>query len=154
MAEQVSQIITDFFEARRQKILQLQESKGLKASGLSARLLAVESTENRFQLIDRAGYFEEQETGKPPGATGFQQIYDWLQYKKYGLNWKNDLHRRQMAHRIVINHARFGSFLYRSKKISGVLSESLNDGDIDQLLQKLTDSKVVEVKTDIIQSIK
>lgn len=145
----LSPIINDFFEKRRQNIIALQESKGLKASGLSARLLRTNEDGNRFQLIDAAGYFQQQEFGKRPGNTPFQAIYDWLQYKKYGFQWKDERQRRSMAWAILITHRRHGTFTYRKKTQTGVLSESINDALLSELLTKLAERKVVEVKSDV-----
>lgn len=145
-----SQIIIDFFEQRRAAIIRLQQEKGLKATGRSAASLSLEFSENRYQLIDKLGYFEQQETGTPPPGASFEEIYEWLSLRKYGINWTSDQHRRRIAERIVLNHQKSGSYTWRRKQITGVLSESMNDNDISILLDRLAEHKVVEVKTDIL----
>lgn len=147
----MEELIKEFFEQRKQAIIRLQQEKGIKATGKSAAKLTVVATDNRYQLIDKAGYFEQQETGTPPpGTSKFQDIYEWLSLKKYGINWKSEEDRRRIAERIVDNHQRLGSYLWRRKRLSGVLSEALNDQGLDILLTKLADRKVTEVKTDIL----
>ncbi len=143
-------IVSDFMEQRRLKILQLQESKGLKASGLSARLLTTNEQGDVFQLVDQAGYFDTQEFGKAPGSfPSFQKIYEWLALKKYGLNWTTELQRRRIANAIIIKIKRQGTFTYRRKKPTGVLSEAINKESLNDLIESLLDKNSTDVITDV-----
>lgn len=83
------QLISDFLHERRLALVRSQDSKGLRASGKSAEKLTVLLiTPTLGQLIDVAGYFYFQEHGRGPGKSPtFDDIYEWLGLKKYGLNW-------------------------------------------------------------------
>lgn len=83
------QLISDFLHERRLALVRSQETKGLKASGRSAEKLTVLLINPTLgQLIDVAGYFYYQEHGRGPGKSPtFDDIYEWLGLKKYGLNW-------------------------------------------------------------------
>jgi len=82
------QIISQFINESRLMLIESQLTKGLRASGESAKSLGVTVAPLFGQLIDRAGYFYFQENGRKAGkAPSFKKIYDWLEYEKYGLKW-------------------------------------------------------------------
>lgn len=145
-----NQLVEDFVNKRKELILQLYESKGLKASGLSGRLLHVNQNNNVSQLVDKAGYFEFEEFGRSPGnAPPFKKIYDWLAFQKYGLTWKDEAQRRSLAWAILMKIKKQGTYTYRTKKPTGVLSEAINRQSLEELVKNLIAKKSSEIKTDI-----
>jgi hypothetical protein len=145
-------LLEEFVNGRRALILSLQSSKGLQASGLSASLLRTEQSGNIAKLIDAAGYFEFQEFGRRGGGMPpFKAIYDWLQFKKYGLNYANDKERKSLAWAIMMKIRKSGTHTHITQKPTGVLSESLNDQLLHDFIIKLASHKASEIKTDILR---
>lgn len=102
-------------------------------------------------LIDEAGYFDFQEYGRGPGkASPFKKIYDWLAFKKYGLDYKDDAERKQLAWKIIAIHKKYGSRTHRTKP-TGVLSEAINQGLLDELSRTIAHRKGFELKTDSVR---
>lgn len=137
-----------FLESKREEIIRLQQERGVKASGLSAASLVVSETERGAVLIDGAGYFEFQDFGRGAGKPSpVQKIYDWLQYKKYGLTYENDKQRLSLAFAISRNHAKQGSRFF--KKNTFILQQSLSPSTFVQLYDDLSNSFGLQVLTDI-----
>lgn len=143
-------IVIHFLEDLRTQIVNLQISKNLKASGRSAEMLRIDQDGNTFSLIDGAGYFEQQEKGKKPGATPFQVIYEWLKLKKYGIDYKNDKQRERIAYAILANHRKYGSYIYRRKRVTGVLSEVINNAILDRIMGDLAGAASTEILSDVL----
>lgn len=142
-------LVREFFLSKRNRILDAQVSLGLKASGLSARLLTTRESGNVFQLVDEAGYFEQQEFGLAPGnAPSVQAIYDWLAFKKYGFDWKDDEERISMAFAIQESIEKRGTYTYRTKP-TRVLQDTLNEDDINDLTARLSNERVNQILTDV-----
>lgn len=147
-------IIKEFFEREKDEIILLQEKKGLKASGKSAEGLVVEQHGDVTQLIDTVGTFEGQEFGVSPDEEQvdnlkLHEIYVWLQYKKYGFDWRNDTERWDMAENIFRKIKKRGTYTFINKKSTGVLTEALNAPSIDELVDELSDANSIEILTDI-----
>ena len=147
-------LVIHFLEDVRDAIKELQVSKGIKASGKSAEMLAIREDGKTFQLIDVAGYFEQQERGKKKGVTPVQVIYEWLGLKKYGIQYETNKERERIAYAIVANHKKYGSFIYRSKRVTGVLSEAINNEMIDRFIDNFFDSKATEILSDVVSVFK
>lgn len=153
-SQEENRLAQEFVDKRRLLILSLYESKGLKASGLSGQLLQSRREDNKFQIVDQAGYFEFQEFGRASGkAPPFQSIYQWLAYQKYGLKWKDEAQRKQMAWAIVAKIKRSGTLTYRTKP-TGVISESINEQLINEFMEKLGAVRATEIATDISRLLK
>jgi hypothetical protein len=138
-----TEIIHEFMEGQRQAVIDLQQRKGIKASGKSADGLRVitkqEGTMITSELVDTEGYFQYQEEGRGPGRySPVQKIYEWLSYQKYGLTYANDRERRSLAFAIAKTHGEKGSKTFREGGRSGVISESGFEDGIKSLGQKLS----------------
>ena len=142
--------LNNFMERRRALIMRLQEAKGLKASGLSARLLHIRSSGNVYDLVDSAGYFEFQEFGRGPGkAPSFKKIYDWLQFKKYGLNYENEKERVSLAWAIVKKIKKLGTRTHTTRRPTGVLEEAISREATQGLIREIAKNRTLEILTDI-----
>lgn len=139
-----------FMEKRRQLIIRLQKEKGLKASGFSAGQLNVREDGSTFNLVDSSGSFEYQEFGRRAGkAPPFQKIYDWLQYKKYKLDYKDDEERVSIAWGIITKIKKEGTYTHRTNKPTGVLEEAISKEATQELTQAIAKNRALEIKTDI-----
>jgi hypothetical protein len=142
--------LNNFMERRRALIMRLQEAKGLKASGLSAKLLYVKSNKNVFDLVDSAGYFEFQEFGRADGGQPpFKKIYEWLEYKKYGLKYDNDEERVSLAWAIAKKIKKKGTHTYMKGRDTGVISEAINKEATAELIKEIAKNRKTEILTDI-----
>jgi hypothetical protein len=144
------QLAEEFVEQRKQLILQLQQSKGLKASGVSATLLhTAQPKDGLTQLIDGSGYFEFQDFGRSFGKfPPFKAIYEWLAFKKYGLQWSTEKQRRSLAWAIMISIAKKGTHTFRNKP-TGVLTEAINEQSLKDLISKMVSIKGPEIASEI-----
>lgn len=150
MAEVESILVEDFFLRKQQAIIDAQSEKGLRASGVSASMLTVTQSGNITQLIDRAGYFEFQEFGRAPGKVpSWKVFYDWLAFKKYGKDWKDEAERKSMAWAILVNIKKKGTYLFRSRTQSGVLTEAINTENLDELKSQLAKARMTQILTDV-----
>lgn len=90
---------------------------GINASGNLSKSLRSEISEQLY-ILYAANYaqFADIGRGKTRQRTGnaFQAIYDWLQYKKYGLTWSNNKERTSLAIAIMRKHAKDGSYKFRN----------------------------------------
>jgi len=150
-------IIDSFIRDAKDDLIQGQITKGIKASGKSAKLLTtrVESQEGIFtrgMLVDGSGYFPYQEFGRGPGKVpyGFSKIiYDWLQYQKYGLHYNSDAQRWFIAYRISQKIARQGTLTYRTNRRTNLISDVLKQQRLDALKEVFASKMKTELLTDI-----
>lgn len=166
--EQIEAGINDFLLEEIAMIIAGQESKGLKASGESAKGLKKQMSsvagDNivRGEIVDTSHSFEYQERGRGPSIQGspfgvisgglWGKIYTWLRYKKYGLNWKDKKARVGLAFAITKKIQKKGTFTFIQGKKTGVLSEPLSEERLDAFKEKLmTTQNVIEIKKILIQ---
>lgn len=161
MEEQTNSILQDYLDQMKQDIIALQSSLGLKASGKSANSLEVNVSEKRGQLIDKSGSFEFQEYGRgltksttSGTPTLREEIYDWLQYKKYGISYANDEERVSLSYAISKSIHSKGTYTFRMNKQTGVLSKVITEQSINSLKQALGEQYKGLVGTDIIRLLK
>lgn len=92
----------------------------MKASGRSEAFIksndSVLVQKGKFVKFALNAYEMDHGRGKTVNRTGgfTQAIYDWLSYKKYDLNWKDDKQRRGMAIAIARKTSIYGSFKRRN----------------------------------------
>lgn len=136
------------------EIVAIQQAKGLKASGRSAEELNVNMNEGVGQIVDPTGSFEYQERGRGPGGINVKAIYDWLQWKKYGINWDSEKERKQIAFAIANKIRKLGTKTHIDKVVTGVISQPINDNTIQAFISTLAERKSIEIKSDIIEGFK
>ena len=150
-------LIKTFLEEEKQAVIDSQILRGIRATGESASMLRTGEIANGGQLIDGKGTFQYQESGRGPSkgesASGLSlkdQIYSWLELKKYGLNWSNDEQRNQMAWAIANKIHRKGTYTFIKGKPTGVLSDNINDRRIGDLMEKFSKRYSDKITSDII----
>ncbi len=156
---QDNRLVFDFMEKRRQAVISLQVSKGLKASGFSAGQLNTKQTGDLSELVDSSGYFEFQEFGRKAGkAPPWKKILDWVRLQKYGIATAsqgtkgfNEKEQERMAWAIVMKIKRRGTYTYIKRTPTGVLTEAINEKLLHELISDLIKSKGAEVRTDILR---
>ena len=93
----------------------------LTASGQSAAfLIAPESSKFKINGFTKFALRPiEQDKGRGPNVRNsgglYLAIFDWLQYKKYGLKWSSPEERQSLAFAITKKIAQSGSFKFRNK---------------------------------------
>ena len=94
--------------------------------------------------------------GKTVSKTGglWQAIYDWLQYKKYGLTWTTDNERKSIAHAIVTNISKRGSYKFRNKSKQTDIFESAIQSTLPTLFKNIVTQKEISVRTQVIKAYK
>ena len=128
MSVRIFQDIDKSLKADIRKGLQAQN---VNASGNASRSLRSEITKNTYKLFG-ASYIEpaEKGRGKNQSNTGglFAGIYNWLQYKKYGITYSDDKERRSIAFAIMKKTANEGSYKFRNPaKRTNVIETALKD---------------------------
>lgn len=149
-----TELLSDYLLERSDYIKSLQVSKNLYASGRSAEGLHVVIENNVGQIVDETGYFQFQEDGRPPGWVNYRDIYDWLQYRKYGIDWDSDHERISISIAIANKIMKTGSFTYRNKIHTGVISDAVNEFSLQGFISVLSERKSIEIKSDIIEGFK
>lgn len=143
-------LLSGFIESRRKQIIEAQGSKGLKASGNSAKMLHANLVGSIAQLVDGSGYFEFQEYGrKAGGAPPFQKLYEWLAFKKYGIEYKDDKQRRSIAWALQKKIRDKGTYTSIRNQPTGVITDALNRAALNELLGQITRTRANKVSTDI-----
>ena len=99
-------------------------------------------------------YITATDQGRKPNQTNsgglFEAIYDWLQYKKYGIEYSDDKERKSIAYAITTKIAKEGSYKFRNvDKRTKVITKAINE-NIPKLLLDLG----VTYKTDVTKNIK
>lgn len=144
-------IVIEWLQARQGDVIATQSDKGLRASGDSASLLRVgKDGEKIGQLIDGSGSFEFQEYGRRPGKfPPLGAIYQWLAFRKYGLNWKTERDRKSLAFAISKKIAKRGTHTHITGKQTGVVTDNVAPEKIDLLMNLIAESKLTQLQTDI-----
>lgn len=151
-----SEILFQSIDQLRLEVIASQAQTGLLASGLSAEKLRTEVPKASIgQLIDGAGYFEEQEKGRGPGMMpDIQSIYEWLAFKKYGLKWDTDDQRWSIAFALASKIGREGTFTHRTGKPTGVLSEILTTQRVSLMANVFARKYKAQIKSDVVDALK
>lgn len=157
------EIIQPFLEGLVPEIAKSQAEKGLTASGTSVRLLEVLMVnDNLGQLIDGSGSFYFQMHGRGPtgsatkGDKTLQEIiYDWLEFKKYGLTWDTDKERTSLSYAISHKiHAKGYShdapYTYKKNADSKVLTDVITQSRVDALANVFAEEQMILISSDIL----
>lgn len=157
IAKEDLDLIKAFLEEEKQAVVDAQILRGIRATGASADLLRTGEIANGGQLIDGSGRMIFQEIGRGPtkgdssGSGSLKdQIFIWLELKKYGLNWSNDKQRDQLAWAIANKIHRRGTYTFIKGKPTGVLSDNINERRIELLMEKFTKKYSDKITSDII----
>ena len=147
------ELLEDLLLKASEEIRTLQASKGLLASGKSAKELNVHMESSLGQIVDPAGSFEYQERGRGPGRVNYKAIYDWLQWKKYGMNWNSERERKSLAFLIARKIAKFGTSTHIKGQATGVISEPINAIALQEFITTLTNKKAIEITSDMLKDL-
>lgn len=135
----------------KELVQQNQLRKGMVASGASAAGLDVRATEIQMQLVDTEGYFHIQEFGRGPGKwPPFASILDWVELKLAG-NIRSNIRNESLAYLIQRKIGTEGSVAFRTGKPTGVLSEIINDRNIDPFVSSLVERHTIKIRTDVLR---
>lgn len=162
------EVIEQFLKGLIPEIQASQEEKGLTASGASGRLLEVVMLSDSIgQLVDGSGSFVFQQygrgatTSKTKGKKTLQQIiYDWLEFKKYGLNWSattgeglrgvtEDKKRISLSYAISKKIHKKGTYTKIENRNTNVLSDIINDSRLRPLIEVFAERNAAAVSSDI-----
>ena len=128
MSKQIFQSIDKKLKADIRKGFQ---EKNINASGNASRSLRSEITDKKYTLFG-VDYIDAAEVGRGRNrsSTGglFQGVYQWLQYKKYGIRYSDDKERRSIAFAIMKTIAESGSYKFRNPaKRTNIIETSIED---------------------------
>jgi hypothetical protein len=89
--------------------------------------------------------------GTPPGARqGLEaDIYKWLKYKKYGLQWETDKERQLLAGRIARKIERKGSLKHREPSARTRIIANALDKAYPTLIEKMSEAYVSKTEVQI-----
>lgn len=152
----VKSIMQQFFDELKKDVANNIDAKGLTASGATKASLRVE-VGNNFGVLFGASHIEALEIGRGKtkssgGGTGKslrEQIYEWLAFKKYGLNWKDEKERKSLSFAISTNIHKKGTLIHRSGKYTGVLSEIIMKERINSLHSKISEFYMFNISTQL-----
>ncbi len=148
------EIISQFINESRLMLIESQLTKGLRASGESAKSLGVTVAPLFGQLIDRAGYFYFQENGRKAGkAPPVKALYDWLQYNKYGITYTDDKQRLSIAYGMQRNIKLKGTYTHQ-RGPTNVVSDVFARDRITALSQAFASKYQAQAKSDIVTEFK
>lgn len=126
----------------------------------SAESVEIEKTATGYRFVKYGtDYTTALDKGTTPGGReGLERdIYEWLQYKKYGLEWDTEQERQALAIRLTDKIEGWGSFKYRTplmqttiiadalRNAEPLLFELLNSAHVAQT-QIIVDSLTGEIK--------
>lgn len=126
------------------------QQKNINASGNASRSLRSEITEKSYILFG-ADYIEaaEKGRGKNRSSTGglFNGVYNWLQYKKYGITYRDDKERRGIAFAIMKKIAKEGSYKFRNPaKQTNVIEQAIESINKDIVKEFIIFTKETELQ--------
>jgi hypothetical protein len=97
------------------------------------------------------------DAGRPKNSTNsgglVKGIYQWLQYKKYGLSYSNDKQRLGIAIAISKNIATLGSWKFRKNEQTDVFKDVLAKAK-PTLLQALQEAQRAKYTSEVLEEVK
>ena len=150
-------VFLGFNESLNNAILTNPDFKKVNASGNMKRSILditnVVATDKSF-IKYVAGYYEpiDKGRGRNRSNTGglWQAIYEWLEFKKYNLNWNDEKERRSIAHAIVRNMAKKGSYKFRNTSAQTNIFESAIQATLPSLVKDLVTQKELSVRSNVV----
>ena len=143
-----TQIFLEFRDRFIKGILNNPDYKEAKASGNFEEFIKSVSSyivsENKFVQFGTQ-YTTAIDKGRPPNKTNNgglkESIYNWLQYRKYGLDWQTESQRKSLAFVITRKIAREGTYKFRNKSAqTNVVQGSVKD-ELPLLLKDLAENQ-------------
>ena len=147
-----TQIFLEFRDRFIKSILNNPDYKEAKASGNFEEFIRSVSSyivsENKFTQFGTE-YTVAIDKGRPPNSTNSgglkESIYNWLQYRKYGLDWQTESQRRGLAFVITRKIAREGTYKFRNKSAqTNIVAGSVNK-ELPLLLTELAANQADEL---------
>jgi len=120
MDKQIEKVINLWNSEFNKNVLGNPENAKIKASGASNAFLAspksLKIRENGFSKIGLYPMEQDKGRGATKNRTGghWKALYDWLAYRKYGFNWKNEKERKQMTFALWKVASQKGSWKHRN----------------------------------------
>ena len=129
-------------------------ASGVVASGKSSRELRSEIGNTKYKLFG-VDYYQEIDKGRGPNRTnsgGLRAgIYEWLQYKKYGFNWKDDKERASLSFAISRSIAKKGSFKHRNKGRQTKIFNTAIEKSLPLLGAELAKQRAEEIERSLVK---
>jgi len=115
-----------------------------------------ESNDKTIFQKKAVSYLTATDTGRQANINNsgglYDGIFEWLKYKKYGIDYDSEEERKSIAYAITTKIAKEGSYKYRNiDKRTKVVLDAVN-GNIPRLLVDLGTSKKVEIQDNISES--
>lgn len=156
MANENIQVFETFNEDINKNILQSSEFAVVEASGNTRRSLLDSSniTVNSTRFVKRVvGYYKSIDKGRAPNRTNsgglVDGVYEWLGFRKYGFEWRDNKQRLGMAIAISKNIAKKGSSKFRGDTAKTDIFQSAINKAIPNLLKNLITTRVVSIRGEI-----
>lgn len=138
---------TDWNKAFNREVLKQPAYKEAKASGKFERfLLSSQSLVVKDKGFIKYGtnYTREIDRGRSAGKlTPVKELYDWLEYQKYGLVWETEKQRWGIAWGIAKNHAKSGGYKFRNPS----KRTEIIDNAIERTLPDLNRALLLDYRT-------
>ena len=136
-------------------------NEGANASGNFAGFImknpdrqTIESTPERIKLTKYGtDYTTSIDKGTPPGSRpGLERdLYEWLVYEKYGLQWETERQRKSLAKGLAYRIQTFGSFKHRNPSERTNIIQNALDKAYPVLMQGLNEATLqaldIKIKT-------
>lgn len=150
-----------FNDQINRNIIQNPQFAVIEASGNTRRsvLDSANVTINSSRFVKRVvSYFEEIDKGRGPNTSDsgglFTGMFDWLQYRKYGFEWKDVSDRTSKAIALMKKTADKGSFKFRnSSKRTDIFGGAVNRA-LPDLIKNLITLNTIRVSGAISKSFK
>jgi hypothetical protein len=147
------ELLTEFINLIKTDVFNAIESKGLRASGRAQESLRVEVTDTTAELFG-ATYLGAVEAGRKAGKMPYNSwkeggvIYEWLAYRKYGINWTTEQERKSIAYLITRKIMKEGTRTFQTQP-TGILTENITRSRIEEFIKKVNLSLVTKYTTEM-----
>lgn len=151
------QAIFNFLNAVSNRLKQEQQSRGIRASGRSARSLKSKATNTKGQLTGSA-YFQQQEEGRGPtkkdqGGILRQQIREWIDDKNLPL-WDGFRDKDGMSYVITRNIHRRGTLRGRSQQYPGLPTTRIIKEERGKFVSTYRTLRIKDITSEIVGAYK
>ena len=94
-------------------------------------------------------YTKAIDKGRGPGGVLRQQIYEWLRFKKYGLDWATESERKSLAFLISRKISQSGSFKFRNPSSQTEIVDDAIGKTLPGLIEEITNNEAEKVALQI-----
>lgn len=146
------EILSQFLETIRTDVIFNAHTQKRTASGNAERSLRIESDDTRGELIDGSGYIQwGWEDGRGPGGMPpVSRIEQWIRDKGISITGNISIH--SLAFLIARKIKERGTVLYQLGGQSGVLSNAITQGRVDNLKETFGTQYLSEVTSEILKA--